>query len=229
MKFQNLLTNNPYWVQIKTAGVVILAVLLFAAGWVAHKKWTKPVTRVVEVPIHITNPDHPQVDHSNGVIEPAIHTVPHTQMPVAPDHPIDNPTSTTVIEVPVLVPQTVRVFHQNRLDFSEQKDGYSVWVDSRIWATDEKGQPILGLKGETLFNKDAKLFITKTITEPKEHPWCVGGIYAPVGPNRGSYGLFVDYDLAFLRLGVEAINSKIELPSQRIQQTQTLVKVGVRF
>lgn len=212
----------------KFGAAALVAVLLFSAGWLGHAKWTKPVITTVEVPVVITNGEQPEM-HSGNTVIPAHHTVSYSDMPVAPNNPLTNPQATTVIEVPVLVPQLIKVFHQNSLKVSEQKDGYKVWVDGRVWATGENGEELSGLHASTLFNKDAETFIPVTKAVPKVRPWAIGGRYVLTGVDKGTVGLFVDRDVAFLRLGVEANYHKMNLGNVSTSELQTALKVGVIF
>jgi len=199
--------------------------LLFGAGWWGHSKWAKPVTITVKVPVHIANPETPERKTGNTV-EPAHHTVPDDEIPVAPENPLPHPGSTTVIDVPVLSAQVIKVYHQNSVEVSEQKDGYSVWVNGRVWATDALGNTLPGVHATTLFSKEAQTFIPVTKTVPKEHPWAAGALYGVSTRGGNSYGLFVDRDLSLLRLGIEVLSSKTD---QGLSQTQFNVKAGFRF
>lgn len=211
--------------QAKIGAAVLVAVLLFAGGWWGHSKWAKPVTVTVKVPVYIANPEAPEKKTGNTV-EPGHHTVPEAEIPVAPDNPLPTPGSTTVIDVPVPFPQVVRVYHQNSVEVSEQKDGYKIWVNGRVWATDALGATLPGVHATTLFSKEAETFIPVTKTTPKEHPWAIGGIYGMSTRGGNSYGLFVDRDLSLLRLGIEVLSNKTD---QGLAQTQVTVKAGFRF
>lgn len=224
----SLIANSPYWKQAKVTALCILAILLFSAGWLGHAKWAKPVTVTIQVPVKVENPEQPE-RKVGDTVEPAHHTVSNTDMPVAPNDPLPTTQATTVIEVPVLVPQLVKVFHQNSLKFSEQDSGYSVWVDGRVWATDESGKTIAGVHAQTLFNRDAEMFIPKTIKVPPVHPWAIGGRYVVTGIDKGTFGLTVDRDVAFLRLGVEANYHKTNLGNLQHTELQTVLRTAVVF
>lgn len=212
----------------KIGAAALVAVLLFGSGWWGHYKWAKPVTVTVEVPVVITNVERPEA-HSGNTVIPAHHAVSSDETPIAPNNPLMNPQATTVIEVPVLVPQLVKVYHQNSLKVSEEKDGFKVWVDGRVWATGEDGKELAGLHATTLFNRDAETFIPVTKSVPKIRPWAVGGRYVLTGSDKGTVGLFVDRDIAFVRLGVEANYHKMTLGNLQTSELQTAMKVGIIF
>lgn len=203
-------------------GVVLI--ICFIAGWWGHKLWTKPVERIVtvQVPVVINGgAPKPEVQHPGGTVTPSVGYQAENTLPKPPDNDTTfHPITTTIIKLPVYQP--VQVFHQNDLQFKQMSDeSVSVWVNTRVWAQYENGEPVLGVHADTTFTEDKKLtFPVKVRTlAPKEHPWAVGVKYKL---NTKEYGAWVERDFAFLRTGVDVDFTKHE-------GTQTTLKAGLRF
>lgn len=221
----------PNWTsKTKLIAGGMAALLCFLLGWWTCRAFTKPIvtTKVVEVPVKVDGgPERPQTTAPNGTVSPGIHYVPSADQPTSPDPlPGFTPTSTTIIEVPVVKP--VRVFHQNELKFKMDDTNLTVWIDGRVWAQYLDGSPITGVKAETLYSNDqAKTFtMTQKQKIPPVHYWAVGGKY---NVNTQSYGVWVERDSAFLRVGVDVDFVKRDTLTGSMKETQATLRAGIVF
>lgn len=213
--------------KVKLGGVILVQVALISVGWMGARWFMKPKIVTIEKKVQVANPERPQ-QTSNGVVAPAHHVGAQPKPPINTLPDIPHSFSTDVTTIGVTVPTKVKVFHQNALSFSEQKDGYKVWVDSRVWAEDSLGKPLTDINSETVFNKDAQLFIPVTTQVPTERPWAAGLTYSVNTMRLTSMqrvGLFVDRDWGPLRLGAEARLIEVD---RKLSPDFTL-KGGIRF